>query len=51
MKPALLLALVVCCSGCTVNVYWTDSVVYGELRQGADALSMREPIPLEVRRK
>jgi len=51
MKRALLHALLACCAGCTVNVYWTDSVVYGELRQGSDVVPTREPIPLEVLRK
>lgn len=48
VSRVLLLALAVPPSGCTVNVYWTDYVVHGELQLGHGAAPRREPIPLAV---
>jgi hypothetical protein len=46
----LLPAVALCSStACTLNIYWTDNIVYGELRQGSDLASKREPIPLELK--
>ena len=48
MNRALLLAFAVPSSGCTVNVYWTDYVVHGELQLGQYASPKREPIPFAL---
>jgi hypothetical protein len=48
MNRALLFALAVPSSGCTVNVYWTDYVVHGELQLGQYAGPKREPIPFAL---
>lgn len=48
MNRTLLLALAVPSSGCTLNVYWTDYVVHGEVHFGQHADPKREPIPFSV---
>ena len=48
MKRALLCCVLALCSGCTLNIYWTDAVVYGTHHT---AEPRREPIPLELKVK
>jgi hypothetical protein len=48
VNRTLLLALAMPSSGCTLNVYWTDYVVHGELYFGQYAGPRREPIPFAL---
>lgn len=48
MNRTLLLALAMPSCGCTLNVYWTDYVVHGELHFGQYAGPKREPIPFAL---
>ena len=49
MSRVLIVGLVTASTGCTVNIYWTDHVVHGQLYLGAEHIGQREPIPLELK--
>jgi hypothetical protein len=36
-------------AGCTLNIYWTDYVVQGEMHVAEHSGAKREPIPLELK--
>lgn len=50
MHRAVVLALPVFSAGCTVNFYWTDYVVHGELHMRDQSTARGEPAPFKATR-